>query len=102
MPKKGPDHVELPEEVEVYHEGPPKPARKENVLTKFFNKEEPANEELVRTKMQAEDAVTDIKEISKIALNMIRQLPDEQLRGFKQSPDFDRLKTILKKHDLIK
>jgi hypothetical protein len=94
--------VELPEEVEVYHEEAPKPAPKEHILTKFFKKEEPVQEELLRTKMQAEDAVTDMKEIAKIALSMIKQLPDEQLRTFKQSPDFDKMKSILKKHELIK
>ncbi len=101
FPKKQPEHVELHEEVEVYHENAPKP-KKDGVLTKFFKKEEPSNEELIRTKMQAEDAVADLKEISKITLNMIRKLPDEHLKEFRQSADFDRMKIILKKHELIK
>ncbi len=103
LPKKK-EAVELPEEIEVYHEETEhaKPQRKEHVLTKFFKKEEPVHEELVRTQMQADDALTDMKEIAKIALGMIKQLPDEQLRTFKQSPDFEKMKTILKKHELIK
>jgi hypothetical protein len=101
IPKKR-EAVEIPEEVEVYDEEAPAPKRKEHVLTKFFKKEEPVNEELARTKMQAEDALGDMKEIAKIALGMIKQLPDEQLREFKQSTDFEKMKTILKKHELIK
>ena len=101
MPKQK-EAVELPEEVEVYHEEETPTKRKEHVLTKFFKKEEPVHEELARTKMQAEDALTDMKEIAKIALGMIKQLPDEQLRTFKQSPDFEKMKSILKKHELIK
>ncbi len=99
MPKKRPEHVELPEEVEVYTEEAKAP--KEGVLSKIFKKE-PAGEELLRTKMEAEDAIADMKEIAKIALNAIKQLPDEHLHEFKQSPDFEKLKTLLKKHELIK
>src|SRR3989344_4786316 len=44
----------------------------------------------------------DMKEVAKIALGVIRQLPDEELRKFKQSSDFEKLKEILKKHELIK
>lgn len=100
-PKPKKDLVELPEEVELYHEEKPRPV-KENRLTKWFKKEEPAHEELARTKMQADDAITDLKEIAKIALGVVKQLPDEPLRTFKQSEDFEKLKVILKKHELIK
>jgi hypothetical protein len=100
--KKLPDHIELHEEVEVYHEKP-QPVRKDSMLTKFFQKkEEPTSEELMRAKMAVEDTAADIKEISKITLNMIRQLPDEELKKFRQSPDFDKMKAILRKHELIK
>jgi len=100
FPKKQPETVELHGEVEVYtEEAKPK---KDGVLTKFFKKEEHSNEEMLRAKMQAEDAVADLKEISKITLNMIRKLPDEHLKEFRQSADFDRMKIILKKHELIK
>ena len=100
-PKRSPETVEMHEEVEVYHEKVEKPVKKESILTKIFKKE-PHQEEVLRTKMQADDAVSDMKEISKIALGMIKQLPDEQLREFKESPDFEKLKNILKKHELIK
>jgi hypothetical protein len=76
IPKKK-EAVELPEEIEVYHEEGHAPKRKEHALT-------------------------DMKEVAKIALGMIKQLPDEQLRTFKQSPDFEKMKSILKKHELIK
>ncbi|MBW2969938.1 hypothetical protein KY309_02675 [Candidatus Woesearchaeota archaeon] len=94
---------ELHEEVEVYEEdNKAEKPQKEGILQKIFKKEEPAGEELIRTKMQLEDTITDIKEISKIALSAVKQLPDEQLRTFKQSPEFERLKVVLKKHELIK
>ena len=91
----------MPEEVEVYEEEA-KQGPKEGMLAKLFKKEEPLNEELLQTRMQAEDLTEDMKEISKIALSVVKQLPDEQLRAFKESPDFEKLKVILKKHDLIK
>ncbi|MEM3153998.1 MAG: hypothetical protein QW165_00320 [Candidatus Woesearchaeota archaeon] len=100
--KKVPEHIELHEEVEVYHEKAPENKRKDSMLTKFFKREEPPHEELMRMKMAVEDTKTDIKEISKITLNIIRQLPDEQLRQFRQSENFEKMKTILKKHELIK
>ncbi|HLF54970.1 MAG TPA: hypothetical protein VI612_04580 [Candidatus Nanoarchaeia archaeon] len=93
------ERVEMPEEIEVYDQ---KEQPKEGVFAKIFKKEEVSSEELLRTKMAAEDALEDMKEISKIALNAIKQLPDEQLRTFKQSPEFEKLKGILKKHELIK
>jgi len=101
FPKKQPDHINLPEEVEVYHEAPPQ-SKKDGMLTKFFKKEEQPNEDTLRAHMQADDAIADLKEISKITLNMIRKLPDEQLKEFRQSTDFEKMKSILKKHDLIK
>ncbi|VVB80847.1 Uncharacterised protein [uncultured archaeon] len=100
LPKKR-EKVEMPEEVEVYEEEA-KQEPKEGMLAKLFKKEEPINEELLRTRMQVEDMTADMKEISKIALSVVKQLPDEQLRAFKESPDFEKLKVVLKKHDLIK
>jgi len=100
LPKKQ-EKVEMPEEVEVYEEEV-KQEPKEGMLAKLFKKEEPLNEELLQTRMQVEDMTEDMKEISKIALSVVKQLPDEQLRTFKESPDFEKLKVILKKHDLIK
>lgn len=92
--------VDMPEEVEVYDQPIPKEPKKP-FYHKFFNKEN-VDEELIRARMQAQDAIDDIKEISKISLKMIKELPDEHLRKFKESPEFEKLKTILKKHELIK
>lgn len=101
MPKPR-EKVELPKEVEVYDQKEKPAEKKDGMFAKMFKKEEPLSEELVRTKMAAEDALNDMKEVSKIALSALKQLPDEQLRAFKQGPEFERLKTILKKHELIK
>jgi len=92
--------VEIPQEVEVYDEPVPKEEKKP-FYQKFFGKGS-TEEELIRARMQAQDAIDDIKEISKISLKMIKELPDEHLRKFKESPEFEKLKSILKKHELIK
>jgi len=97
FPKKKKD-VEMPEAVEVYHEGD-KPQEKK---FSFFKKGEPSEEIIARAEMRVEDTLTDMKETARIALSAVKQLPDEQLRNFKRSPEFERLKEILKKHDLIK
>lgn len=92
--------VAIPQDIEVYSEPAPKPQKKP-FYHKFFSKEN-VNEDLIRARMQAQDAIDDIREISKISLKMIKDLPDETLRKFKESPEFEKLKSILKKHELIK
>ncbi len=98
--KKKTPIVELPEQVEVYHKRDDvKETAKESVFSKFFKRQ---NDELVQVRMLADDAVSDICEMSKIALDVVRQLPDEKLREFRSSENFERLKSLLKKHNLIK
>lgn len=102
VPEKQPTRVDVPEDVEVYEQQdqPTQQPKSQPFLKKFFKKEDA--EELARANMKAEDAIADLKEVSKITLNIIKELPDDNLMHVKQSPDFERLKTILKKHDLIK
>lgn len=102
VPEKQPARVDVPEDVEVYEQQdqPAQQPKGQPFLKKFFKKEDA--EELARSNMKAEDAIADLKEVSKITLNIIKELPDDNLMHVKQSPDFERLKTILKKHDLIK
>ena len=99
--------VEMPESVEVYEEPKERPSLFSTFKSSSKNmfsslKSDKESEELATSRMQAEDAVNDMKEVAKITLGMIKTLPDEQLRHFKKSPDFDRLKALLKKHELIK
>lgn len=91
--------VKMPEDVKVYQaaDGPKFSIK---ALGKAFSKKE--DEHLIRYRLEAEDAVNDMKEIAKIALVAIKQLPDDQLSVFKQGPEFEKLKILLKKHDLIK
>lgn len=91
--------VRMPEDVKVYESGKETKFSLKS-LGKAFSKKE--DEQLIRYRLEAEDAVTDMKEIAKIALVAIKQLPDDQLTLFKQGPDFEKLKFLLKKHDLIK
>ncbi len=44
----------------------------------------------------------DLKEISKIALKIIKNLPKEKIDSFKNTEDFAKFKTILRKNDMIK
>ena len=113
----------LPPEIEKYDEGSPAEAPqampgeeelpKTGVMTKLLQslgllstdeKKAPSGipaEEVQQ--MLAKDEVTqDMKEIAKVALLAIKHLPPEQLSTFKSSPEFSRLKELLKKHQLIK
>lgn len=98
-PKPKPKPIVIPEQVEVY-DTQSKP--KENFVKKLFKREQKQDASLLQAELRAEDAISDMKEMAKISLGILRQLPDDQLRTFKNSSDFERLKVILKKHELIK
>lgn len=101
LPKPTPKPIQLAEDVEVYERPAPTPP-KEGFMQKIFKRPDKDDATLLQAELKADDAVSDMKEIAKIALGMLRELPDEQLKTFKHSSDFERLKTILKKHELIK
>ncbi|MEM4282367.1 MAG: hypothetical protein QXU88_02485 [Candidatus Woesearchaeota archaeon] len=44
----------------------------------------------------------DIKELARICFSVVKKLPPEELKGFKESEDFAKFKEILKRHNLIK
>jgi len=100
--------VDVPEDVEVYVEQEEIKAepveKKEPWLKRIFSikkeKEEPEPE--VEYKLLAEDAVADLKFLTKVTLENIKNLPPDKIKEFKKSDDFDKLKKILKKHELIK
>lgn len=117
--KKMPDKAELPSDVQPYDEEQENPEEKpelaeeekksdKNVLKSILEKiglvaKEGVEEEEKAQELIAQDETKeDFKEVAKITLAVIKQLPSEQMRAFKNSPDFERLKTILKKHNLIK
>ncbi len=122
--KKNMPEPELPPEIEKYDEGSPaeslqslsgeepeKDISQKSFFTKIFEtlglvNVEQKTEEIPQEKLQqilAKDEITqDMKEIAKIALLIIKQLPPEQLSTFKASPEFEKLKELLKKHQLIK
>ncbi|RMD57678.1 hypothetical protein D6825_03275 [Candidatus Woesearchaeota archaeon] len=74
--------------------------KRESIFSRIFKKDE--SEKISELEDQKKQAVEDLKEVAKIALKAIKQLPEEDLRFFKTSPDFARLKSILEKHKLIK
>lgn len=55
-------------------------------------------QDLVKKEMMQKD----IREVAKIALMAIKKLPPDDLKQFKNSAEFDALKNLLKKYDLIK
>lgn len=63
-------------------------------------KDLPAGE--VQQMLVKDEVAQDFKEVAKIALSVVKQLPDDRLTGFKSSQEFARLKELLKKHQLIK
>ena len=112
--KKHKESPKLSPEVETYGEAPvnkQEEAPKKTGLTKIMeavglvekqgmSPEE--EEQKIKELVVKEETLQDLKEVSKIALKAIKQLPQETLAEFKQSPDFQTLKEILKKRNLIK
>jgi hypothetical protein len=124
--KKKMPEPELHPEVQKYEEGSPaeipeampgeeeeaSPEQRKGVMTKLLESlglvggKEKTPENLPAEEVQqmlAKDEISqDMKEIAKIALLVIKKLPPEQMSEFKTSPEFDRLKELLRKHQLIK
>jgi len=50
----------------------------------------------------ADETTEDLKEISRISLHVMRQMPSEAISEFKTTPDYEKFKDILRKHKLIK
>ncbi|HDD70612.1 MAG TPA: hypothetical protein ENF94_00465 [Candidatus Woesearchaeota archaeon] len=100
--------VSIPDDVEVYSEaGETKVVEpKESVgswFKRFFSvKKKDAEDDDIDYKLQAEDAVSDLKIVTKIALEAIKSLPVDKVKEFRKSESFEQLKKILKKHELIK
>lgn len=82
LPRK-PKEFSLPEDVHVYHA-------------------EQERKHLFKRPKRDSELLEDMKEIAKIALIAIKELPDAELAAFKKGPDFERLKELLKKHRLIR
>ena len=83
----------IEEEVPVEKEKSREKEGKDGFFTNLFKKEEQAT---------PDELFLEIKDVSRIALNAVKRLPDDELRDFKKSADFERLHAILKKHKLIK
>lgn len=119
-PKKMPE-PEFPPEIRQYEEGSPaepvevmpgeEEAQSKGIVTKILEtlgivtveqRSEEIPQEQVQQMLAKDEINQDMKEIAKIALHVIKQLPSEELASFKSSPEFGRLKELLKKHQLIK
>jgi hypothetical protein len=121
--KKKMPEPELPPEVQKYEEGSPaeipetmpgeeEEVEKKGALTRILEslglvgKGEKATAsvpaEEVQQMLVKDENMQDMKEIAKIALYVIKQLPPEKMSEFKSGSEFERLKELLRKHQLIK
>lgn len=75
-------------------------------VRKKFAKEEMDEQEIAEEPIQeakpADDAVSDMKEVSRIALSVLKRMSNEQVHEFKTTPDYEKFKTLLRKYQLIK
>jgi len=44
----------------------------------------------------------DMKEVARIALTVLRKMPPELVKEFKSTPDYEKFKELLRKHNMIK
>lgn len=58
--------------------------------------------ELPKEEPAEEPALEDLREIAKISMIVMRNLPSPVLAEFKDTPEFAKFKEILKRHNLIK
>jgi hypothetical protein len=107
------DEEEKPKtDLEEY--GEESPSLWEGILRKFGMKpssqvekeeaelKEHAEEEKIKEMVGKELVMKDMRDLAKMTLFVIKQLPPERLKEFKQSTDFTDLKEILKKYKFIK
>lgn len=76
---------------------PSKAAQKEEAILA-----EKGEEEKIKEMVEKEFMLKDIRDLAKMTLFVIKQLPPERMEQFKQSSDFNDLKELLKKYKLIK
>jgi hypothetical protein len=120
--KKKMPEPELPPEVQKYEEGSPAelpetmPGEEEaepekGFVTKMLESlglvggkktADQMSQEQVQQMLAKDELSKDMKEIAKIALFVTKQLPEDKLAEFKAGPEFERLKELLRKHQLIK
>lgn len=100
--------VRLHPEVETYQqESPSMPVdeavtmeqtpAKQGFFSRLFSRKE-AEEPIIASV----ELMDDLKRVSKTALSLAKQLSPENLESFKRSPEYDELKNILKRRNLIK
>ena len=78
----------------------PQPHKKELAEKEKLIEEE--EEGRIKEMVAKELMLKDLRDTAKIALFLIKQLPPERLKEFKESSDFADLKEILKKYKFIK
>lgn len=94
------------EETVMEHEEPAEPVpapadspNKKRWFSRFFNEQE---QQQAAPVIAAPSADEDLREVARISLSFLRQADAEALARIKSSPDFERFKEILRKHNVIK
>ncbi|MBI4151106.1 hypothetical protein HY492_03195 [Candidatus Woesearchaeota archaeon] len=75
------------------------------MVDKLFGAEdvpEDVSEEAVQSQVSSTDATADLKEVARISLAVMKRMDGDAIHEFKQTPDYDKFKEILRKHQLIK
>lgn len=107
-PIKEEDLPPLEQEEPVFKEGEPEPMSEEKrgffkQLMAFFVKQEQILEEVQEAPPEkVEEAKEDLRELAKLFLKTLERLPDDELKEFKETPEFIKFKDILRKHKVIK
>ena len=75
----------------------PLPEPKEGFFSRMFKKKEEEQAPVISNEMYE-----DLRQVSKIALHIAKQLPSDKLEELKKSAEYSQFKDILKKHGLIR
>jgi hypothetical protein len=74
-----------------------------SAVDKMFGAEDVAEDApLEQVQSQVADASADLKELARISLGVMKRMPGDMISEFKQTPDYDAFKDILRRHKLIK
>ncbi|HSU72605.1 MAG TPA: hypothetical protein VLJ21_02035 [Candidatus Binatia bacterium] len=98
--KKEEPKVEQLQPMEQEYESQSKKGWFSGFMNKLFGEE--TQEMPVEESMPVSDTSADLKELARIALQVMKQMPGDQIRDFKETPDYEKFKNILRKHKLIK
>jgi hypothetical protein len=72
------------------------------MLALFIKEHEIMQEVPEMPSQKVDEAKSDLKELAKLFLKTLERLPEDELKEFKDAPEFLQFKEILRKHQVIK